>query len=446
MDIDLSVLRSLESEKDISMDLAIKAIEDALLRAYHSTPGAAPTARVAIDRGSGHVTVWASEPPAEDGAVGREYDDTPDGFGRIAATTARQVILQRLRDAEDELTFGEYAGREGDIVAGVIQQGKDPRAVLVDLGKIEAILPPTEQVPGERYAHGERLRCYVLHVRKGYRGPSITLSRTHPNLVKKLFALEVPEIASGAVDIMAIAREAGHRTKIAVSSQQPGVNAKGACIGPMGSRVRNVMTELHGEKIDIVDFSDDPPRFVGNALSPARVLRVNVVDAQARVAQVIVPDYQLSLAIGKEGQNARLAARLTGWKIDIQPDAPGDPGGAARRAPAAQPRAAEEAGPDQAGPDQAGPDQAGRDQAGRDQAGPEEAGTGEAAAQEPAVAEPPAAPEPRAAEPAGTAPGPAAGAAGEPGGGTPGGGAGQETGAEPGTAGTVRGGADAPAR
>jgi len=266
----------------------------------------------------------------------------PDGFGRIAATTARQVILQRLRDAEDELTFGEYAGREGDIVAGVIQQGKDPRAVLVDLGKIEAILPPTEQVPGERYAHGERLRCYVLHVRKGYRGPSITLSRTHPNLVKKLFALEVPEIASGAVDIMAIAREAGHRTKIAVSSNQPGVNPKGACIGPMGSRVRNVMTELHGEKIDIVDYSDDPPQFVANALSPARVLRVNVIDAQARVAQVIVPDYQLSLAIGKEGQNARLAARLTGWKIDIQPDTPRDPGGAGRPAPAAREPAAPE--------------------------------------------------------------------------------------------------------
>ena len=339
MDIDLSVLRSLESEKDISMDLAIKAIEDALLRAYQSTTGAAATARVEIDRGSGHVTVWASE-PAEDGAAGREYDDTPDGFGRIAATTARQVILQRLRDAEDELTFGEYAGREGDIVAGVIQQGKDPRAVLVDLGKIEAILPPTEQVPGERYAHGERLRCYVLHVRKGYRGPSITLSRTHPNLVKKLFALEVPEIASGAVDINAIAREAGHRTKIAVSSHQPGVNAKGACIGPMGSRVRNVMTELHGEKIDIVDFSDDPPQFVANALSPARVLRVNVIDAQARVAQVIVPDYQLSLAIGKEGQNARLAARLTGWKIDIQPDTPRDPG------PAPAPAAREPAAPE----------------------------------------------------------------------------------------------------
>ncbi len=232
------------------------------------------------------------------------------------------------------MTFGEYAGREGDIVAGVIQQGKDPRAVLVDLGKIEAVLPPAEQVPAEQYLHGERIRCYVLHVRKGHRGPSVTLSRTHRNLVKKLFALEVPEIASGAVEIVAIAREAGHRTKIAVRSNQPGVNAKGACIGPMGSRVRNVMAELHGEKIDIVDYSDDPACFVGNALSPARVTAVHVIDAEARVAQVIVPDYQLSLAIGKEGQNARLAARLTGWRIDIRSDAqPDGPGG-----PATQPR------------------------------------------------------------------------------------------------------------
>ena len=319
MDIDLSVLKSLEAEKDISLDLAIKAIEDALLVAYHKTDGAAAVARVEVNRRTGHVTVWARQTEA-DGELGAEYDDTPVGFGRIAATTARQVILQRLRDAEDELTFGEYAGREGDVVAVVIQQGKDPRAVLVDLGKLEAILPPTEQVPGERYVHGERIRCYVLHVRKGYRGPSVTLSRTHPNLVKKLFALEVPEIASGAVEIAAIAREAGHRSKIAVVSHQQGVNAKGACIGPMGSRVRNVMTELHGEKIDIVDYSADPAEFVAHALSPARVTKVNVVDAQARVAQVIVPDYQLSLAIGKEGQNARLAARLTGWRIDIRPD------------------------------------------------------------------------------------------------------------------------------
>ena len=323
MDIDVTVLRSLEAEKDISMDLVIKAIEDALLVAYHKSEGAAPTARVEVNRNTGHVTVWAAETD-ENGMRLREYDDTPAGFGRIAATTAGQVILQRLRDAEDELTFGEFAGQEGNIVAGVIQQGKDPKAVLVDLGRIEAILPPTEQVPGERYVHGERLKCYVLHVRKGFRGPSVTLSRTHPNLVRKLFALEVPEIASGAVEIAAIAREAGHRTKIAVIAREPGVNAKGSCIGPMGSRVRNVMAELHGEKIDIVDYSDDPAEFVAHALSPARVSQVRVLDAANRIAQVIVPDYQLSLAIGKEGQNVRLAARLTNWRIDIQPDTQAD--------------------------------------------------------------------------------------------------------------------------
>ena len=351
MDIDLSVLRSLESEKDISLETVIKAIEDALLMAYHKTEGASPAARVEVDRKTGHVTVWAREAGSVEGTTAREYDDTPAGFGRIAATTARQVILQRLRDVEDEMTFGEYAGHEGDIVAGVIQQGKDPRTVLVDLGKIEAVLPPAEQVPGERYVHGERIRCYVWRVRKGHRGPSVTLSRTHPDLVRKLFALEVPEIASGAVEIVKIAREAGHRTKIAVQSHQQGVNAKGACIGPVGSRVRNVMAELHGEKIDIVDFSEDPAEFVANALSPARVTRVDVVDAVAMEARVVVPDYQLSLAIGKEGQNARLAARLTGWRIDIRsdaaaaepaaPDASADPAAPAAAAAPAAPAAPE---------------------------------------------------------------------------------------------------------
>jgi N utilization substance protein A len=355
MDIDLSVLRSLESEKDISMELAIKAIEDALLVAYHRTDGAAPTARVQVDRTSGHVTVWAAT-TSEDGEVTGEYDDTPDGFGRIAATTARQVILQRLRDAEDELTFGEYAGREGDVVAGVIQQGKDPRSVLVDLGKIEAILPAAEQVPGERYAHGERLRCFVLRVHKGHRGPSVTLSRTHPNLVKKLFTLEVPEMSSGAVEIAAIAREAGHRTKIAVRSHQQGVNAKGACIGPMGSRVRNVMTELHGEKIDIVDYAEDPAEFVANALSPARVSRVDIVDPEARIARVVVPDYQLSLAIGKEGQNARLAARLTGWKIDIVSDTAPDAVAPGSDAPGSDAPGSDAPGSDAPGSDAPGSD------------------------------------------------------------------------------------------
>ena len=331
MDIDLSVLRSLEREREISFDLLVDAIESALLLAYQRTEGAKERARVELDRTTGHVTVWAiddadadgdAEAHAADDGELREYDDTPEGFGRIAAGTARQVILQRLRDATDEVTFGEFAGREGDIVFGVIQQGADARNVLVDLGRVEGVLPPQEQVPGERYEHGTRLRCYVVAVRKGMRGPSITLSRTHPGLVKKLFALEVPEIADGSVEIAAIARESGHRSKIAVRGHVPGVNPKGACIGPMGSRVRNVMSELHGEKIDIVDWNDDPATFVGNALSPARVTSVEVVDADARSARVIVPDYQLSLAIGKEGQNARLAARLTGWRIDIRPDTP----------------------------------------------------------------------------------------------------------------------------
>jgi N utilization substance protein A len=319
VDIDMTVLRMLEREKEISFDILVEAIEQALLIAYQKTPGARSRARVELDRRSGHVTVLAAEVDEEGNLVG-EYDDTPAGFGRIAATTAKQIILQRLRDAEDDMKFGEFSGREGDVISGVIQQGRDPQDVLVDLGKLEAHLPSVERVPGERYDHGTRIKCLVVSVRKGMRGPQVVLSRSHPNLVKKLFALEVPEIADGTVEICAIAREAGHRTKIAVRSTVAAVNAKGACIGPMGQRVRNVMHELHGEKIDIVDWSDDPAELVAHALSPARVSSVEVVDREARSARVVVPDFQLSLAIGKEGQNARLAARLTGWRIDIRSD------------------------------------------------------------------------------------------------------------------------------
>ncbi|GGO87443.1 transcription termination/antitermination protein NusA [Nocardioides phosphati] len=319
MDIDLSILRMLEREKEISFDVLVEAIEQAMLQAYHKTAGAQQRARVVIDRKTGHVNVLVRE-QEEDGTFSEEYDDTPDGFGRIAATTARQIMLQRLRDAQDDITFGEFAGKEGDIVSGVIQQGRNPDDVMVDLGKLEAIIPLGERVPGENYQHGTRIKALVVSVRKGMRGPQITLSRTHPNLVKKLFALEVPEIADGTVEIAAIAREAGHRTKIAVKSTVPGVNAKGSCIGPMGSRVRNIMSELHGEKIDIVDWSEDPAEMVAHALSPARVSSVEIVDLAARAARVVVPDFQLSLAIGKEGQNARLAARLTGWRIDIRSD------------------------------------------------------------------------------------------------------------------------------
>jgi len=324
MDIDVSVLRTIEREREIPFEVLATAIESALLLAYERTEGARPDARVQLNRKTGHVTVFVQQLDDE-GNVAHEWEDTPTGFGRIAATTARQVILQRLRDVEDEQVFGEFAGKEGDIVSGVIQQGRDPRMVQVDLGRVEAVLPPQEQVPGEKYVHGDRLRCYVVQVRRGFRGPAITLSRTHANLVRKLFALEVPEIADGSVEITAVAREAGHRSKIAVRSHVQGISAKGACIGPMGSRVRSVMQELHGEKIDIIDWAEDPATLVGNALSPARVSSVEVVDLAARSARVIVPDYQLSLAIGREGQNARLAARLTGWRIDIRSDTASDP-------------------------------------------------------------------------------------------------------------------------
>ncbi|WP_152192889.1 transcription termination factor NusA [Georgenia satyanarayanai] len=323
MDIDMTALRLIESEREIRLDVLVGAIEEALLLAYQRTPGAAERARVEVDRRTGRVTVMATEVDEEGNAVG-EYDDTPSGFGRIATATARSVIVQRLRDAEDDQVMGSLRDRAGTLIAGVVQQGRDPRVVLVDIGELEAVLPAHEQVPTETYRHGDRLRAYVLEVARGAKGPSVTLSRTHPNLVRELFALEVPEVADGSVEIKALAREAGHRTKIAVASTVPGLNAKGACIGPMGQRVRAVMSELDGEKIDIVDYSEDAATFVGNALSPARVTSVEVVDAEERSARVVVPDFQLSLAIGKEGQNARLAARLTGWRIDIHSDTEGE--------------------------------------------------------------------------------------------------------------------------
>lgn len=319
MDIDISVLRLMEREKDVPFDVLVTAIEEALKSAYDKSEEAVPRARVELDRKSGHVRVLARDTDA-DGSTGPEYDVTPEGFGRVAASTARQVIFQRLRDVEDEQKYGHFSGVEGDVVSGVVQQGRDARTVLVDLGKIEAVMPHAEQAPGETYPHGSRLKVYVVAVRKELRGPQVVVSRTHPGLVERLFRLEVPEIADGTVDIKAVAREAGHRSKIAVYSTNPDVSAKGACIGPMGQRVRAVMHELNEEKIDIIDYSEDPGVFVGQSLSPAKVSSVTVVDERGHAARVIVPDYQLSLAIGREGQNARLAARLTGWRIDIRSD------------------------------------------------------------------------------------------------------------------------------
>jgi N utilization substance protein A len=325
VDIDLSVLRLMEREREIPFDELVQIIEQAILTAYlkaENQPeahGDKPSARVELDRKTGHVSVYSIERDEEGEVIG-EAVETPDDFGRIAAFAAKQVINQRLRDIGDDKVLGQFKGREGEIVAGVIQQGPNPRMVHVDLGSFEAILPPEEQVPGENYAHGTRIRVYVTSVSKGLKGPSVTVSRTHPSLVRKLFALEVPEIASGVVEIVSLAREAGHRTKIAVRATEPGVNAKGACIGELGQRVRAVTAELNNEKIDIVDYSPDLPTFVASALSPAKVSSAFVIDAATKAVRALVPDYQLSLAIGKEGQNARLAAKLTGARIDIQPD------------------------------------------------------------------------------------------------------------------------------
>ncbi len=294
MKLDLAALRSVEREKDISFDALVDAIETALATAYRHNDSAAPDARVQIDRATGDVVVYAREFDG-DGQLIREWDDTPEDFGRVAATTARQVIIQRLRDASSDVTYGEFAGHEREVVLGLVQhheQRAGSKIVMVDLGKgFEAILPPAEQVPGERYEHGDRIRVCVASVTRSPRGVSVTVSRTHPELVRGLFALEVPEVADHTVEIAAIAREAGHRSKIAVRTRVPGLNAKGACIGPLGARVRAVMAELNGEKIDIVDWSDDPARFVASALSPAKVSSVQVVDAAQRAARVVVPDY-----------------------------------------------------------------------------------------------------------------------------------------------------------
>jgi transcription termination/antitermination protein NusA len=328
VEIDLSVLRLMEREREIPFEELVQIIEQAILIAYlkHTGEtdrkhgeGSPSDARVELDRKNGHVTVFVTDHDEEGNVIG-EVEDSPSDFGRIAAFAAKQVINQRLRDIADEHVLGEFKGREGDIVAGVIQQGPNPRMIHVDLGTVEAILPPEEQVPGEVYSHGSRLRVYVTGVSRGLKGPQITVSRTHPSLVRKLFALEVPEIASGVVEITSLAREAGHRTKMAVRATEPGVNAKGACIGELGQRVRAVSAELNNEKIDIVDYSEDLATFVANALSPARVTSSFVIDESLKAVRALVPDYQLSLAIGKEGQNARLAAKLTGARIDIQPD------------------------------------------------------------------------------------------------------------------------------
>jgi N utilization substance protein A len=312
----MDALAALAADKGVSVDTLFGALADALESAYKRMPGAHEYAWVTIDPDTGEIRVMAQELDEDGEPEGPEFDVTPDDFGRIAAQTARQVMSQRIREAEREMKYEEYAGREGDIVTGIIQQS-DSRYTLLDLGKVEALLPQAEQVPYERPEPNSRVKAYIVEVRKTAKGPQIVVSRTHPGLIRRLFELEVPEIADGVVEIKACAREPGHRTKIAVWSNDGNVDPVGACVGARGARVRMVVNELRGEKIDIVPFSEEPSDFVAKALSPAKVKEVRI-DEVYGAAEVIVPDYQLSLAIGKEGQNARLAARLTGWQVNIK--------------------------------------------------------------------------------------------------------------------------------
>ena len=321
MGVDIPALVLLTDAKGMPLEQLIQMIEAAILTAYAETPEANRYARVQLDRETGDIAIYV---PTfnELGERVSEHVLEVEGFDRMATSTARQTIKMQMRATNDAEIVGEFTASVGDVISGIIQQGRDPKMIHVNLGRIEGKIPPQEQVPGEVYTHGARIKCFVVEVKQGLKGPEIMLSRSHPGLVKQLFALEVPEVKDGIVEIMGVSREAGHRTKIAVKSHRAGVSPKGSLIGPLGARSRAVMDELNGEKIDIVDYDEDPAKYVAHALAPAKVSSVTIVDELSRSAKVIVPDYQLSLAIGKDGQNARLAARLTGWRIDIHPDTP----------------------------------------------------------------------------------------------------------------------------
>ena len=321
MIVDIPSLVQLTDAKGMPLEQLIQAIEAGVLTAYNELPEPHRYARVQLDRETGDIAIYV---PAFNELGERVSEDVleVEGFDRIATSTARKTIKMQMRATNDAEIVGEFTASVGDVISGIIQQGRDPKMIHVNLGRIEGKIPPQEQVPGEVYTHGERITCFVVEVKQGLKGPEIMLSRSHPGLVKQLFALEVPEVKDGIVEIMGVSREAGHRTKIAVRSHRAGVSPKGSLIGPLGARSRAVMDELKGEKIDIVDYDEDPVKYVAHALAPAKVSSVTIVDELSRSAKVIVPDYQLSLAIGKDGQNARLAARLTGWRIDIHPDTP----------------------------------------------------------------------------------------------------------------------------
>ncbi len=313
----VDALQALADDRGISVDKLYGIMANALESAYKRTPDAFEFAWVTIDPSTFDIRVFAQDIDEYGDPYGPELDVTPDNFGRIAAQTTKQILMQGIREEEREMKYEEYAGREGDIVTGIVQQS-DSRYTLLDLGRVEALLPQAEKVSsGPRVEGGARVKAYIVEVRRTAKGPQIVVSRTHPGLIKRLFELEVPEIADGIVEIKACAREPGHRTKISVASNDQNVDPVGACVGARGSRVRMVVNELNGEKVDIIPYTDDPYEFVAKALSPAKVKEVRI-DYDTGTAEVIVPDFQLSLAIGKEGQNARLAHRLTGWRIDIK--------------------------------------------------------------------------------------------------------------------------------
>ncbi len=333
----MQAFEQLGREKGIAPEVLFDAIEAALISAYKRNFSSAQNVRVALDRDTGVIHVYARKAVVEEVADPRleislpeareldpryeledvvELEVTPKNFGRIAAQTAKQVVVQRIREAERGIIYEEYSSRESDIVTGIVQR-IEAKNVFVDLGKAEAILQPSEQIPGEVYRHGDRLKTYIIEVKKTTKGPQILVSRTHPGLLKRLFELEVPEIHDGIVEIKSVAREPGLRSKIAVHSRDENVDPVGSCVGHKGMRVQTIVNELKGEKIDIVKWNADPGKYIANALSPAKVVAVDVNETE-KASRVIVPDYQLSLAIGKEGQNARLAAKLTGWKIDIK--------------------------------------------------------------------------------------------------------------------------------
>jgi N utilization substance protein A len=315
----MEAIEVLARERGVAVDAILDAFANALVAAYKRSPGAAEEARVTIDPDSGQVTVYA-QVLDEDGNVVDEWEDTPEGedFGRIAAQSFKQVMQHRLREAKRELVFDMYEGREGDLITGLVQQ-VDYRSVILDLGDAEAILPGSERIPFERLERGNRVKALIIEVRNEGKGAQIVVSRSHPDLVRRLLELEVPELNDGTVEIVNIAREPGHRTKIAVISHDPNVDPKGACVGARGARVRQVVNELRGEKVDVVQWRDDIGQFIAEALGPAKVQEVRI-DEETKTADVIVSEHQLSLAIGKEGQNARLAARLSGYKVDIHPD------------------------------------------------------------------------------------------------------------------------------